>query len=449
VRDYVKWDDYPMSLQHFAESAVRAYKIAMTPPSEPVLIGVDIDLQEEPIHAAGLTIPALSPSAPPQGDRAALAQAARWLANAAAPIIIADRAVRDQEGVNRLVELAETLGAAVIDLGSRMNFPSIHPLCQSGDRRALVRDADVVLLLEVADPWAQFNSISDPHKEKRRIAKDGVKIVNLSMQDVYIRSNYQDFQRYQPADLAINGDAQTSLPALIEEVKLALTEGQRRAATERAAKLKEERRKSLSRVREAAAVGWDASPVSTARLAMEVWGAIRNEPWSLAVSDRIPWAQQLWPTTQYHHMLGGAGAQGVGYAAPGALGVALANKSKGLFTVTFQPDGDLMYCPGTLWTAAYHKIPILYVMHNNRGYHQEVMHLQRMAALHKRRPDQAWIGNMLDKPAIDFAKLAQAQGVWAEGPIEDPAQLGAALRRAAAVVKSGAPALIDVVCQGR
>jgi thiamine pyrophosphate-dependent acetolactate synthase large subunit-like protein len=449
VRDFVKWDDYPMSLQHFAESAVRAYKIAMTPPSEPVLIGVDIDLQEEPIHAEGLAIPALSRSAPPQGDRAALAQAARLLANAAAPLIIADRAVRDQEGVNRLVELAETLGAAVIDLGSRMNFPSVHPLCQSGDRRALVRDADVVLLLEVADPWAQFNSLSDPHKQKRRIAKDGVKIVNLSMQDVYIRSNYQDFQRYQPADLAINGDVQTSLPALTEELKLVLTEGQRRRATERAAKLKEERGKSLNRLRENAAVGWDASPVSTARLAMEVWGTIRNEPWSLAVSDRIPWAQQLWPTTQYHHMLGGAGAQGVGYAAPGALGVALANKSKGLFTVTFQPDGDLMYCPGTLWTAAYHKIPILYVMHNNRGYHQEVMHLQRMAALHKRRPDQAWIGNMLDKPAIDFAKLAQAQGVWAEGPIEDPAQLGGALRRAAAVVKSGAPALVDVVCQGR
>ncbi len=108
-----------------------------------------------------------------------------------------------------------------------------------------------------------------------------------------------------------------------------------------------------------------------------------------------------------------------------------------------------MYCPGTLWTAAYHKIPILYVMHNNRGYHQEAMHLQRMAALHKRRPDQAWIGTVLEKPAIDFAKLAQAQGVWAEGPIEDPARLGAALRRAAAVVKGGAPALVDVVCQGR
>ena len=148
-------------------------------------------------------------------------------------------------------------------------------------------------------------------------------------------------------------------------------------------------------------------------------------------------------------MLGGSGAQGVGYAAPGALGVGLANKSKGLFTVTFQPDGDLMYSPGILWTAAYHKIPVLFVMHNNRGYHQEIMHVQRMAALHKRKVSQALIGTVIDNPAIDYAKLAQAQGVWAEGPIEDPAKLGPALKRAVDVVKSGAPALLDVVCQGR
>jgi len=88
-------------------------------------------------------------------------------------------------------------------------------------------------------------------------------------------------------------------------------------------------------------------------------------------------------------------------------------------------------------------------MHNNRAYHQELMHLQRMAALHDRRPDQAWIGNVISNPDIDFAMLAKAHGVSAEGPITDPAALGPALKRAAAVVKSGAPALVDVVCQGR
>jgi benzoylformate decarboxylase/acetolactate synthase-1/2/3 large subunit len=148
-------------------------------------------------------------------------------------------------------------------------------------------------------------------------------------------------------------------------------------------------------------------------------------------------------------MLGGSGAQGVGYCAPGSLGAALANKSKGILTVTFQPDGDLMYSPGVLWTAAYHKIPLLFIMHNNRAYHQETMHVQRMAALHNRRADTAWVGTIIDKPAIDFAKLAQSMGVWAEGPVTDPANLGPALKRAVDVVKRGEPALVDVVCQGR
>jgi thiamine pyrophosphate-dependent acetolactate synthase large subunit-like protein len=157
----------------------------------------------------------------------------------------------------------------------------------------------------------------------------------------------------------------------------------------------------------------------------------------------------LWPTTEHYQMLGNSGGQGVGYGAPAAVGAALANRDRGRFTVTFQPDGDLMYAPGVLWTAAHHKIPLLFVMHNNRAYHQEVMHLQRMAAMHDRRPDQAGIGNDITDPNIDFAKLAQAHGVWGEGPITDPTKLAAALKRAVAVVKSGAPALVDVVCQAR
>ncbi len=449
VRDFVKWDDCPVSLQHFAESTVRAYKIATTPPMEPVLITADIDLQENAIHEEDLRIPRLARSRPAQGDRAALAEAAKWLAAAENPVIIVDRCARNQEGVNLLVELAEALQAPVVDLGGRMNFPTTHPLCHNEARRALVREADVVLLLEVSDPWGQFNSLSDPHKELRQLGKKDARVVSISMQDVYIRSNYQDFQRYLAVDLAINGDGQASLPALVDEVKRASTDDRRRAFGARGEKLKDAYAKEKRRVREEAAYGWDLSPITTPRLAVETWNAIKDERWSLAVSDRIPWARRMWPATEYHHMLGGSGAQGVGYAAPAALGVALANKSKGIFTVTFQPDGDLMYSPGILWTAAYHKIPVLFVMHNNRAYHQEVMHVQRMAAVHKRPVDRALIGTVIDNPAIDFAKLAQAQGVWAEGPIEDPAKLGAALKRAVAVVKGGAPALVDVVCQGR
>ena len=449
VRDYVKWDDAPGSLQHFAESTVRAYKIATTPPMEPVLIMADIDLQEDAIHASDLKIPRLARSIPAQGDSAALAEAARWLVEAQAPVLVADRLARDQRGVDLLVQLAELLGAPVIDLGGRLNFPVLHPHNHSGRRRALLRDADAVLMLEVADPWAQFNSFSDPQKTQRFVGKAGAKVVHISMQDVYIRSNYQDFQRYQPVDLSINGDAQASLPALIEQVRRLMTPERMRAAQTRSQQLATQSKRSLDALRENAAQGWEASPVTTARLCMETYDVIKNEPWALVVSDRLPWARSLWPATQYHQMLGGSGAQGVGYAAPAAIGAALANRAKGLISVTFQPDGDLMYAPGVLWTAAHHQIPLLMVMHNNRGYYQEVMHLQRMAALHGRRPDTALVGNEIDNPAIDYAKLAQAHGVWAEGPISDPKLLRAALQRALAVVKSGRPALLDVVCQPR
>ena len=450
VRDFVKWDDQPASLQHFAESTVRAYKIATTAPMEPVLIVADIDLQESAIeHEKALHIPPLSPTLPSQGERGALAAAAKLLAEAKAPVIVVERAARDQEGVRRLVKFAETLNAPVIDLGARMNFPSTHYLCQTDLRRELVRGADVLLMLEVADPWGELNSVSDPFKEYRRLASDKVQTITLSFSDVYLKSNYQDFQRFQSINMPISGDVQATLPAFTDELERAITPARKQALAARTPGLRAAYEAMHTRAREAAAAGWDANPVSTARLAAEVWDVVKNEPWSLVVSDRITWARRLWPTTEFHQMLGGSGGQGVGYSLPGAVGAALANRDKGLLSVTFQPDGDLLYAPGALWTAAHHKIPLLFVMHNNRGYHQETMHLQRMAAMHNRRMDQAWIGNALENPVIDFAKLAQSYGVWAEGPISDPVQLGPALRRALAVVKSGLPALLDVVCQAR
>ena len=449
LRDYVKWDDAPGSLQHFAESTVRAYRVATTGQMGPVVIMADIDLQEDAIHGKPPTIPKLRPTLPLQGDTGALQEAAQLLLNAKNPVIMADRAARNQDGVKALVKLAESLQAPVIDLGGRMNFPNTHHLCLSDMKRALVRDADVILMLEVYDPWGQVNGLSDPFKTVRPEAKADVKIITIGMNDVSIRSNYQDFQRFLSVEMAIPREAQASMPVLTEYILKNATAAQKASFEARREQMKKRWDQQLKEAKEGAALGWDASPISTARLAMETFEVIKNEPWCLAVSDRIAWARKLWPTTQYHQMLGGSGGQGVGYGLPASVGAALANKSLGRMTVTFQPDGDLLYAPGALWTAAHHKIPLLMVMHNNGGYYQEVMHLQRMASLHNRRTDQAWIGNSLRNPDIDFAKIAQGMGVWAEGPIKDPSQLKGALQRALAEVKQGRPALLDVVCQAR
>ncbi len=108
-----------------------------------------------------------------------------------------------------------------------------------------------------------------------------------------------------------------------------------------------------------------------------------------------------------------------------------------------------MYAPGIMWTMAHHRVPLLSVMQNNRAYHQEVMHIQRMANRHNRGVTRAGIGTTLQDPDIDFAKVAQGMGVYAEGPITDPKDLGPAIRRAIDVVKRGEPALIDAVTEPR
>ncbi|HKA34033.1 MAG TPA: thiamine pyrophosphate-dependent enzyme, partial [Candidatus Binatia bacterium] len=449
-RDFTKWDDQPVSLQHFAESVMRAYKIAMMPPMGPVLITADGDLAEESIHnEKNLKIPKLTLSIPSQGDSGAVAEAAKFLLAAEHPVILADRAARSQEGIARLVELAEALNAPVCDLGGRMNFPTTHYLNRTDDKRALVQEADVVLMLEVADPWGQFNSISDPHHEYRRLAKADVKIIHISVAESLTKSNYQDMQRFMPVDLAIFGDAQATLPALTERVKSGMSSNQRVAIGDRVKKLQTDYRRMKERARAAAAVGWDVTPISTARMSTHLWNVVKNEEkWCMAVSG-MQWNKNLWPAKEYYNFIGSSGGSGVGYGAPAAVGAALANRDKGIFTMTIQNDGDLMYGPGVLWTAAHHKIPILIVMHNNRAYHQEVMHLQKMAGLHNRAMDRASIGTTIENPNIDFAKLASSLGLVSEGPITDPAKVEPAIQRAYAAVKRGEPALVDVVTQGR
>jgi thiamine pyrophosphate-dependent acetolactate synthase large subunit-like protein len=451
VRDYVKWDDTPISLQHFAESAVRAYKIAMTPPMAPVLLVADSELQERPMHADEKPrIPRLTRSAPPQGDAGAVAEAARLLVAAQNPVIVADRAARTPAGLKLLVELADTLQAAVIDQGGRMNFPSRHPLNHSSGGRAVIADADVVLGLELTDFWGTVNAFRDQlHRSSRSVIKAGTKLISINSVDLYSKSNYQDFQRYPEIDVAMAADAEATLPALIESVKRLLTADRRNAFQSRGARLTKASQSALERARTDATYAWDASPISTARLSAELWAQIKNEDWSLVSTTLSNWPQRFWNFDKHYQFIGGSGGYGVGYVAPAAAGAALANRKYGRLSISIQPDGDLMYAPGVLWTAAHHQIPMLSVMHNNRAYHQEVMHLQRMTNRHQRAIDTAHVGTTINNPNIDYGKMAQSMGLYAEGPITDPKDLAPAIRRAIAAVKRGEPALLDVVTQPR
>jgi acetolactate synthase-1/2/3 large subunit len=433
VRDMLKWDDNPISMTGWAEAAVRAYRIAMTPPYGPVAVVVDEHRHVSNIPA-DMRVPAFAMPAAPQGSIDAVREAATLLVAAQNPVIITGSSARTPAGLRLLVELAETLQAGVVDRKRRMNFPTRHPL-----NGAAPGEADVVLALEAG---YITNDARAAHQRK-------AKFISISTNEMFLKSNYGDQYRFAEIDLPVTGDAEATLPTLIEEVRKLITGDRRRVFQERGAKLADANRLTLERARQEATYGWDADPISTARLSMELWNQIKDEDWSL-VTGWVNWPLRLWDMNKHHHYIGRSGGEAIGYHLPASIGAALANRKYGRLTVAIQPDGDFMVANGALWTAAHHRIPILIVMQNNRAYHQDFMDAQRIALVRNRGTLETMpIGTEITNPNIDYAKLAQSMGVAAEGPISNPNNLAAAIRRGIEVVKRGEPYLIDAVTQPR
>jgi acetolactate synthase I/II/III large subunit len=456
VRDFVKWDDYPRSLQHFAESTVRGHALACAQPPGPVFITADTKLQEDPLgerEQRRLKIPLLAAPSQIAGDANAVREAAKMLVAAEAPVIIADRYARSQQAMDDLARLAELLQAPVIDNRSRMNMSNTHYLCQSERAGGLIAQADCILSLEPVDLYGQLNAMRDQlERTESSKAKKGVKVISISTHDLLVHSNYQDFERYLAADINMTADAQTTLPYLIEAVQRETAPGGHASTEIRGRKMREAYHGFADRARAEAALAWDARPISSARMYMELWAQIKNEDWAL-VSDgdfSSSWPHRLWPLEKHYRFIGGSGGYGVGYQPVAALGAALAHRDAGgRVVVSITGDGEFNMAPHTLWTAAHHGIPYLTIIQNNRAYHQEVMHVQRMANRHNRGLRNVPIGTTIDNPNIDYAKIAQGYGAVGIGPISDPGDLTEAFGKGVAAVKAGQPALIDVVMQPR
>jgi thiamine pyrophosphate-dependent acetolactate synthase large subunit-like protein len=408
----------------------------------PVAIVADSGLQEAGItDRSRLRIPKLTLAAPPAGDAGAVAEAARLLVAAENPVILGGEAARTENGMKLLIELAETLQAPV--QGGKM--PTHHPLSGGGN----IRNADVILGLQVSDFWGVVNSQRD--QQERRVTsnvKQGTKLISISAIDLFMKSNNQYFQRFTELDFAIAADPEATLPSLIEACKRLITADRKRVLEERGKRLAAAHGQAMEQARLAATYGWDSSPISLARLQAEMWEVIKDKDWAAIGGG----GGRLWNAEKFHQSFAGGGAGAVGSGLPVAVGAALAHRKNGRLCVGIQKDGDFMCAPGALWTAAHHRIPFLMAMHNNRAYHQEVMHIQRMSLRHQRGGGlnaNAGIGTRLEDPNIDYAMMARSMGLHGEGPITDPKDLGPALRRAVEVAMKGEPVLVDVVTQPR
>ena len=450
VRAYTKWDYQPHTIDGVPEAFARAYAVMMSEPRGPIYMCYDAWLQERKLDHEVPLPPAHAAKVPSRiaPDPQALAAAADLIASAKKPVIIAEFVGRDPEGFRALVELAETGGLPVYDVDSRLNFPTRHPLNMSMEKDVF-RDADLVLCLDTRDWERPTTELASTTRELTSIVPPGAKWIDIGFGDLELSSWALDYQRMHHADLRILADTSLAMPLLTAFLGSRLENDAKlkAQAKARAAQIAKQSEAKRERWAKEAREHWDASPIALPRLASEVWDAIKSEDWVLTAGTLDEWARMLWDFDKpYRHpgkSLGTATQFGI------SLGVALAHRDKRRLVVDLQPDGDLMFGAGAMWVAAKHRIPLLVVMYNNRAYYNDWEHQIRMAKLRGTPVDRAHIGMDMSDPDPDFASMAKSMGWYAEGPIDKPKDVAAALKRAIARVKAGQPALLDTITQKR
>ena len=450
IRDYVKWDYQPTSIDGVPESFARAYSVMTTQPQGPVYMCYDAALQEAKLTRE-IPLPpahAVATPSPMMPDPRAIEQIADKLLAADKPLLLPEYVGRREGGFENMVTLAETVGAGVWDICNALNFPNRHPLSVSMDKEAM-RGVDVVLGLDVKDFEKATYELNSTTREIKPVVSETAEWLEMGFAEVNISKWAMDYCRMQPCSVRALGDTSLGIPALIEACEKRIAGNPELAAKIAARKVQIGKRHDATwaKWQEDAKKDWDAAPMTTARLALEIWDVIKDEDWVLTANTMKHQVRKLWDFEKpYRHPgieLGTSTQIGM------SIGVALAHKKQKRIVVDIQPDGDLMFDAGALWVAAKYEVPMLIVMYNNRAYYNDWEHQIRMARLRGTDEKKAHIGMDLFGPEPDFGALARSMGVYGEGPIEDPKDVRPALLRALEVVKSGKPALIDTVTRHR
>lgn len=450
VREFVKHDDQPQSLEAVPEALLRAYRIAMTEPKGPVYVCLDSTLQEQKV-AAPLIVPYarhFRPPAPPAPNPVALAEAADLLAAASWPVIVAGEVGRNRSALEPLKELAELLAAPVIDADGRFAFPSTHALDLTAAREETLREADVVLALDVPSLGVPLGPSVREREPLKLAIRPEAKVIHITLLDLERQSWVADSMWLLPVAVPIAADTAVALPQLLELCRKRLDGARRRAVEERRSRVEALRAAAKARSREWIERSWNSRPISSARLFGELNSRLEGKSWALVHVHGRRWREVL-EVTEPEHGLGGGRGGGVGYGLPSSIGAALAYRGSGRLSVSVIGDGDFLMTSNALWTAARYRIPLLVVVFNNRSYYNDEEHQERMALRRGRPVENKGIGIHITDPAPDLAAMARALGVEGFGPVTEPGELGGTLERAIAAVQEGRPALVDVVTQPR
>ena len=452
VREYVKHDDQPNSVDAVPESFLRAYRIAMTEPRGPVYVCLDTDVQEAKIsqpmvvpHAQLFRAPA-GPAANPESLR----QASRLLAEAEWPVIVAGELGRNPKALPALLDVAEELGAAVIDSDGRYAFPSTHPLNLTNAREEALRNADVVLALDVPSLGVPLGPSVRERGNFAPVISPSCKVIHITLLDLERQSWVSDAMWLLPVHVPIAADTSVALPQLLEQLRERMkgNADTGRKVRDRRAKVEAIYNQARKKSQEWIEKTWDEKPISQARFFGEINQRVQGKAWALVSAHGRRWREVI-EVTEPAHGIGGGRGGGVGYGLPSSIGAALGHKESGRLCVSIIGDGDFLMTSNALWTAAKYQIPLLVLVMNNRSYYNDEEHQERMAKWRQRPVENKGIGIRIEDPAPDLAAISRALSVEAFGPITEPAQLGSTLDKAIALVEQGKPVVVDIITQPR
>lgn len=433
ARPWTKWSYEVQRVDDIPTAVRRAVQIALTPPTGPVFLSLPLDLQMETITAPDLSPPTLidrrvRPSAE------ALRSAAKILASARRPVILAGSRVTESGGCDELARLAEQLGAPVFAEGTtshgRLPLRSDHPLYRSvfgywsHDIRAQLEPYDVVFAVGLN----LFRLYI--HGEPECPLPPHARVIHLDNAPHEIGKNY-------PIELGLWGDPRSGLAELTELLAHDLTDEQRAVAAQRVQQLTAERQSAQAQLLATIATQQASRPLTPLTLMNAIAAALPEN--AAVVEEAITTHQNVLeklgvirdPAAHFAHR-GWALGWGLGCA----LGVKLAWPDRPVLGLL--GDGSALYGIQGLWSAAHHQIPVTFVIANNRQYKilkvcGDVLNLPE---LH----EPACPGINIQQPNVDFVGLARSFGVEAER-ITEPDVLTARLRES---LVGDRPRLIEV-----
>jgi acetolactate synthase-1/2/3 large subunit len=427
VREFCKWD-YELRAGQPVDALVdRALDIAMSEPRGPVYMNLPREVLAEPAVAPRRTTVRPLGSSPAEPSRGAIDEAASLLAKAEFPLIITSSGGRHPAAFAELAALAEEFALPVIQSEARdVNIPTDHPMHLGYDVSALLPKADVIVVLESAVPW--IPRAVTPRRD--------AKIIHIAADPLETRYPFREFE----ADLLITGEASATLPVLRSALRDAIKKGngvdtRRKALAAARDEMETKRRKFLDSVR-------DATPIHPASIAACL-NELRAENAIIVNELGLP-VNQL-KLTQPRSYFGGLLSGGLGFGLGAALGAKLAAPEREVIAVV----GDGSYMFGNPLPFHYvgraESLATLTIICNNQTWFAV-----KRATLDVYPEGRAAKANVMPltelKPSPDYEKVIETCGGHGE-KVEKPSDLVPALKRGLAAVRSGTPALLNVITQ--